>query len=608
MTTLQTRVVAPSAVAGTLVERKAEPREPEPPRFVAPRPRRATPPPMPASQFVAAFPVAELASRTGFTEAPVTAAVLDKDAKARPSNQPSEALDAKQSNARTQVFNVGPANPASAAMDTPTVSEAVPAPAEQHGGPVASPSTIPYTMHAVVPQPLAVFAEAATTSNSPQASQGTAEASAPRTADIAAQSARALMSLGTTTASAPTPKAHPAPDFPFGPPAPPAPSAVAPTTRPNPAPTTLSAAQPVRPVPVQPNTPRRTIGSSEATPAVAAVHIVPLLVAPSPSSAAPRASEVIGTSDAKPVVDGIVTQALAPASDRLEVAASQLPRTAAKLATPRNETTGGALRDVRPSAPRDVLPSAPQVSLPLQPNVLQHAALLRSPLAPRLQDAALPDKQNPQLPFHTLGEPRVGHIPEEKQRPASRVTLLPGPSNNGSVTSTPPTPAVPVPQASAVPTGATRVSETYLSPARSRPVTSPELMDLGHLGNAKIDVSNNEARVSVDTEAGALSLHVRVRQGVADVTVDGHAAAQLGAHGRDLEAYLAKEGFTLGRFNVDDRWRDGGTVSGDTEGREPSRQGADEGDGTGHADTPTARPVSGDPARVRTSGRLHVKA
>jgi len=140
-------------------------------------------------------------------------------------------------------------------------------------------------------------------------------------------------------------------------------------------------------------------------------------------------------------------------------------------------------------------------------------------------------------------------------------------------------------------------------------LTGSDLLELSQFGNAKIDLNNNEARISLETDSGALSLHVRVRQGVTDVSLDGQAAAQFGAHSRDLEAYLSKEGLTLGRFAISDqRLPTGELGDGDARGQNSSRQEPDENVGTENAETSSERPVSGKPPRVRTSGRVHVKA
>ena len=625
MTTLQTRVATPFAQAGALVERGAELREPELPRFVVPRPRKTTPPPTAACQPHATPLVAEIASPTGLTEAaPATEAVF---ATIAPAPSAEAAL----------------ANPPSSAMapETVTVREAEHAPDQQGGLLMPSSSTLPFApLLAVEPRPPTVFAHPAenvmpqsavraTTmpSRGPPSVRHLGGAIAPKLAGTAPHRPPAPVGLPPSAASAPAPNPLPGSDSAVGPAAQatPTPPTVAPAGLLTLAPFTAETAQlprvglAVPPAPTHapffasPAQPGRTAHVARAphralpapvhqasTALAAADNLQPLVAPPGPSTGR-RAADVFAPSNANwAVVAEVVAEALASAPDPLAPVASHVSKTTAKPATTRDHAAS--------AAPRDVMASAPQASPPLQPNVLQHALPSRSPLAPPLQDAASAGKPTAQLPNQTLGEPRVGLAPEAHKPARSNMTSLPGPSNSGNVAFTAPTVASPMPQASAIPAAATRLSEPASSPARFTPMTSPELLDLGHLGNTKIDVTNNEARVSVDTEAGALSLHVRVRQGVADVTLDGHAAAQLGAHGRDLEAYLSKEGLTLGRFNVDDRWRDGGTASGDTEDRDSSRHGADEGDGTGHADNPSVRPISGDPVRVRTNHRVHVKA
>ena len=156
--------------------------------------------------------------------------------------------------------------------------------------------------------------------------------------------------------------------------------------------------------------------------------------------------------------------------------------------------------------------------------------------------------------------------------------------------------------ASAPPAETTPTNHT----SKPAPFVAPDTVERSQ---AKIDINNNEAHVSVQTDGGALSLHVRVRQGVADVSAEGQGASQLGAHGRDLEAYLSKEGLTLGRFTVDDHRTPSGGTSDRRHSSDPhARQDADENPGTSHAESPAERPVSGDASRVRRSGRVHIKA
>jgi hypothetical protein len=124
-------------------------------------------------------------------------------------------------------------------------------------------------------------------------------------------------------------------------------------------------------------------------------------------------------------------------------------------------------------------------------------------------------------------------------------------------------------------------------------------------------VLTDSAHVSLDAgAAGEITLHLRVKDGVADVRVEGAAAPMLAIRPHELQAALASEGLTLGGFESGQGPRDG-RLDFDRQQSESGRQTAEQ----------TARVVAGTtgtaataPANRNTAatltlgGRLHVTA
>jgi hypothetical protein len=94
--------------------------------------------------------------------------------------------------------------------------------------------------------------------------------------------------------------------------------------------------------------------------------------------------------------------------------------------------------------------------------------------------------------------------------------------------------------------------------------------------------------------AGELALHLRVRDGVADVRLDGQ-AAQLLNRVSDLEAALASEGLRLGSFDLPQ----------DQQRRHEQANPADDDVPFRPRPNPNRAPEA---AAVSSAGRLHVKA
>ncbi|MCG5054400.1 MAG: hypothetical protein KA712_15660 [Myxococcales bacterium] len=195
---------------------------------------------------------------------------------------------------------------------------------------------------------------------------------------------------------------------------------------------------------------------------------------------------------------------------------------------------------------------------------------------------------------------RTANDPTGQRRPGDPEPVKEGPDLRGSRVDGLP-PAAPGPQPGPPP----RASAEAPSPAAARLVPPPP----EGAAAPQIDIRHDEARVLVKTDHGELALHLRVKDGVADVSADGQAAARLFGHGRDLEAQLAREGLSLGRFQVDVHRQAAAFASADDD-RRRSRQEADEDDGTPRAEPGSERPISGEPSRSRGSrgGRVHIKA
>lgn len=106
------------------------------------------------------------------------------------------------------------------------------------------------------------------------------------------------------------------------------------------------------------------------------------------------------------------------------------------------------------------------------------------------------------------------------------------------------------------------------------------------------------------TDAGEVSLHVRVKDGLTDVAAAGPGAKHLKQAGGQLQAHLSKEGLVLGRFAAQATLH----VASLDDGPDPfARQDPDEEDGTASAEGDEERLISGK-GRSRSSRRLHVKA
>ena len=89
--------------------------------------------------------------------------------------------------------------------------------------------------------------------------------------------------------------------------------------------------------------------------------------------------------------------------------------------------------------------------------------------------------------------------------------------------------------------------------------------------------------------AGDLSLHLRMREGVAHVTVSGSAAALVDSHSSDLRTSLAGQGVTLGRVEVV-------ASASDSRGSDVGQQGQPQDRSKSDGREPAEREESGKPA------------
>jgi hypothetical protein len=81
----------------------------------------------------------------------------------------------------------------------------------------------------------------------------------------------------------------------------------------------------------------------------------------------------------------------------------------------------------------------------------------------------------------------------------------------------------------------------------------------------RINLSPNAATMSIQTpDLGDLSLYLRVRQGAAELRVDGAAGPQIERHAEGLRAALAAEGIALHRLEVRTAVSAAGEASGST--------------------------------------------
>ena len=104
------------------------------------------------------------------------------------------------------------------------------------------------------------------------------------------------------------------------------------------------------------------------------------------------------------------------------------------------------------------------------------------------------------------------------------------------------------------------------------------------------------AHMAIESPDGDLALHLRVRQGSAEISVGGSMAHLFEARAPEARAALASEGLALGRFD-----------SGQQEGGQQGQPAPETPERAGEAPAPY-RPTHGSPLPNPTQGRIHVTA
>jgi hypothetical protein len=187
-----------------------------------------------------------------------------------------------------------------------------------------------------------------------------------------------------------------------------------------------------------------------------------------------------------------------------------------------------------------------------------------------------------------------------REAPAAKGARAARPAQPGEAAPQPPAPPVAQPAAE----GTLRAAA---APPRAAPALPQEPPQTALAGT----ILPHTAHLRLESETlGDLALHLRVRDGVAHVRVEGEQAAQLAGRGHELKQALAAEGLKLGHLEVERPQVQGAPQGGQ------AQTAADQGSPQGQRDrperddpTPGARTAAA-PAR-RPSGRAtahHVEA
>ena len=111
-----------------------------------------------------------------------------------------------------------------------------------------------------------------------------------------------------------------------------------------------------------------------------------------------------------------------------------------------------------------------------------------------------------------------------------------------------------------------------------------------------VTVLPHAAHMSIESPDGDLALHLRVRQGSAEISLGGSMAHLFTTRAPEARAALASEGLALGRFD-----------SGQQDGGQPGQPAPETPEFSG--ETPASyRPTQGSPLPAPTEGRIHVTA
>ena len=103
----------------------------------------------------------------------------------------------------------------------------------------------------------------------------------------------------------------------------------------------------------------------------------------------------------------------------------------------------------------------------------------------------------------------------------------------------------PVPQADAPPVA--------FAPAAAAPIVAHAVEDPG----LSVTVLPQAARVSVESTEGDLALHLRIKDGNAEISMGGSLAPMFEQRSAEVQTVLAGEGLSLGRFDLSDNNQQG---------------------------------------------------
>jgi hypothetical protein len=199
----------------------------------------------------------------------------------------------------------------------------------------------------------------------------------------------------------------------------------------------------------------------------------------------------------------------------------------------------------------DDYPSAPTSAPHADHQPAQAAPSVPSEVTPPKPDVAQPleSKATTTASSQTMGTPPTAGQPflaKEDARPDLR------PDSQPAVLLTPDRPTVFVP-ATTLPTGTSEagVRESAPSPVavEAAGLVDRAIQDPG----LSVTVMPHSAHVSIAGDTGDLSLHVRVRDGSADVNVSGTMAPLFDSKAPEMRTALAGEGLQLGSFATDQR-------------------------------------------------------
>jgi hypothetical protein len=135
------------------------------------------------------------------------------------------------------------------------------------------------------------------------------------------------------------------------------------------------------------------------------------------------------------------------------------------------------------------------------------------------------------------------------------------------------------------------------APAAAAPIVAQAAEDPG----LSVTVMPQAARLSVESSEGDLALHLRIKDGSAEVSIGGSLAPMFEQRSAEVQTVLAGEGLSLGRFDLSDQQR---------QGQQAPRELPGDDAGPARPNTNPARPsetASDEPVRA-IDGRIHVTA